>query len=728
MSAKNRPTFRTSSRVLITIRYIVVATIIVLLAGWISFNMFSTTVLNADKWIEKANKELEKHEIMWPERGDILSADGSVLATNLKYYTIRIDYRASKFDDKKYYESLDSLCDTLAHYYPIRSVDEWHTYLMREMKKKATSRSRGFALLKDLTYEQAEAVKDFPYFRRSKNPNKTGFKRDDVTRRCYPYGDMARRSIGRVGMTDKSDEVHGISGLEKALDSKLYGQPGYYKKVPLTSTIVNWTDVPAINGLTLTTTIDVSMQDIVENELSRALQEYEAEWGTVVLMEVSTGDIKAISNLERDDKGNYIESMNHAIQGFEPGSVMKTISMVIALEDGFVKNPESEYYDIPGGYKFGGGSPISDTHSPPSLPVSRFLEYSSNIGMTKLVAPHFKDDPNGFRERIRKLGFLEPLNTGIADEKPPYFPHLDIRAGGLTSLGRQTFGYASRIPPLYTCAFYNAVANDGKFVRPRLISKITTDKGDSIIKVDYINKQMCSPRTAAIVREMLHKVVYGEHGTATMLRDKLVDIAGKTGTSRIAREMTKADRAKLEKNPNDPTVVRPSGYEEGSYRFSFCGFFPYEKPQYTCMVMISRPGAHVPRNAGVTSGSVLLNIAKRMYSRGMLGTPPDYKTSAEGEQKHARPVLYATKNPSRDNSLTEMLGSDNARRIHAPSKTAKGTVPDVSGLGLREAIVVLERSGYNIAFQGDGSVLSQVPGAGTRAAPGTKVVLTMSKR
>lgn len=725
MAKKTGATSRTSTRHKITWRYILVSTLIVGFAVWIAFDMFATAVINADKWKEKANKEFARRDTILPMRGDILAADGSVLATNLNYYTMRIDFKASKFSEKNFRESLDSLCDTLAFHHPVRTRDEWHKYLSSEISKEAKDRSSHFTLLKNLSYSESEAVKNYPYFKRSKNPNRTGLTRESITRRCYPYGDMARRSVGRVGMTKTCSEVHGISGLEYALDTLLYGKPGLSKKIPLTRYIVNWTDIPPIDGGTVTTTIDIAMQDIVETELGEALKEFEAEWGTVILMDVATGDIKAISNLERDANGNYTESMNHAIQGFEPGSVMKTISMVIALEDGFVKNPDKEFYNIPGGYKFGGGSPIRDTHSPSSLPVSRFLEYSSNIGMTMLVAPHFKDDPNRFRERIRELGFLDNFNTGIAGEHPPVFPILDIKAGGLTSLGRQTYGYASQIPPLYMCAFYNAVANNGQFVRPRLISKISTEKGDSIIPVTYIRKRMCSPETAATVRQMLHQVVYGQGGTAKVLKDNLVDIAGKTGTSKIARELSKEDREKLKKNPHDPTVAKP-GYIDGAYRYAFCGFFPFDEPKYTCMVMISRPGPHVIRNAGATSGMVLKNIAHRMFSRGMLGNTSDYHaTATEGKTS---PVLYATEEGNRDKNLTSMLGTSQARRFPTPQQTAKGTVPDVKGLGLREAIVVLEKAGYNIDFEGDGLVLNQMPEAGTVAKGGTKVNLTMQKR
>ncbi|MCH5220480.1 MAG: transpeptidase family protein [Muribaculaceae bacterium] len=722
MSPRKEKGSRASAGIRITWRYILVSTVIVLFASRIAYVMFSTTVVDADKWIEKANKELQRRDTIMPLRGDILSADGSVLATNLHYYTMRMDFKASKFSEDKFRAALDSLCDTLAFYHPVRTRDEWHAYISKELDKEPKDRSRCFTLLRNLSHSESEAVKQYPFFKHSRNPNRNGLTVESIMRRSYPYGAMARRSIGRTGQTKQSKEVHGRSGLEYALDAMLYGKPGIAKKVPLTHNIVNWTDIPPVNGMTLTTTIDVSMQDIVEHELVEKLKEIDAEWGTVILMDVQTGDIKAISNLERDTEGSYIESMNHAIQGFEPGSVMKAISMVIALEDGFVKDPENEFYNIGASFVFGGGSPIRDTHSPGSLPVSRFLEYSSNIGMTKLVAPHFKDDPNKFRERLAKLGFFEPLNTGIAGERPPYFPPLDIKAGGLVSLGRQTYGYASQIPPLYICAFYNAIANNGRFVRPRLVSKITTERGDSLIPVSYIRDRMCSPQTAATVREMLHRVIYGEGGTAKRLRDDLVDIAGKTGTSKVAREISNKDREKSRINPNDSSIVRPKGYEENAYRFSFCGFFPYDNPRYTCMVMVSRPrNGH---SAQDTSGKVVLNIARRMYSHGMLGDAPDFRLSSPSSQS---PVFYATCDPERDRNLKSMVGSNSARRLPAPARTDAGRIPDVRGLGLREAIVQIERAGFNIIFDGDGTVLTQSPAPGTPAAPGTKVSLVLQK-
>lgn len=695
-------------------RYTIVSVLTLLFAGLITNSAIKTTITNAEAWNEKAGKDLSRVDTIAPHRGDILAADGSILATNVNFYNIRIDFQSSKFMDDKFRAALPSLADTLAAYHPSHSRDEWKNIFEKEINKPKAERKKSFLLLRNLTYDESERVKQYPFFRESKNPNRTGYVREVKLKRCYPYGDMARRSVGRVSERPNG-EIRGLSGLEYALDSLLYGYPGVYKKVPLTKNIVNWTDVPARDGLTLKTTIDIAMQDIVETELNNMLDSTKAEWGTCVLMEVATGDIKAISNLERDSTtGKYIEAQNYALLGYEPGSVMKTISMVIALEDGFVKDI-NEVYNIGGSYVFGGGSPIRDSHSPAQLPVSRFLEYSSNIGMTKLVAPHFKEDPNGFRERIAQMGFLEPLNTGIAGERPPYFPKLYKDYGWLVSLGRQTYGYASQIPPLYTCAFYNAVANDGRFVRPRLVSAIRTASGDSILPVSYVRERICSEKNAATVRSMLHEVVYGKGGTAKMLKDSLVRIAGKTGTSKVAVEVKRDSSGKVVNQV-------PKGYIEGQYRLTFCGFFPYEAPKYTCIVMISRPAPQF-RSAGGTSGMVLKGIARKMYSRGMLGNSSDYRAGNKAPDG-PRPTVYASDSKKTEN-IKKMIGAKAVDRIVSPSQ--KGGVPNVAGLGLRQAVEVLENAGYEVDIKGCGYVASQSPVPGSPARKGSRVKLTLTQ-
>lgn len=722
----NSKPFKRTTGMKIIWRYVVVSTFIVLFAAWIVRAMIYTTVVDRDRWVKKANEELQRRDTILPARGEILAADGSVLATNLNYYTLRIDFAATKFSDKMFMESLDSLVDTLALHHPVRNREQWREYLTAPLSKPREKRSHTFTLLRDLTYSQAMEVSNYPYFRRSKNPNRTGLTIENKLKRSYPYGAMARRSIGRTGQTKDSRHVHGISGLEYALDAMLYGKPGLAKKVPLTHNIVNWTDVPPVDGYTVTTTIDIALQDILENELNKKLLETEAEWGTAILMEVKTGDIKAISNLERDSTGNYIEAMNRAVMRYEPGSVIKTVSMVIALEDGLVKNLDEVYETDPWVFR---GNRIKEDHETKRLPVRRFLECSSNVGMSKLIVPHFAGDLNSFRDRILELGLGDSFKTGIAGEAPMWFPTLNPKEGGLSSLCRQPWGYCTMISPLYVCAFYNAVANDGKFVKPRLVSKIRTEHGDSIIPVTYVRDKICSPENARIVREMLRQVILGEGGTARVLRKSRINIAGKTGTALIAKEMSPEDQAKLKLNPNDSTVKRPRGYidgDRGARRFAFCGFFPYENPKYTCMVVICRPKKYVVRNAGVISGTVLQNVAERMYSRGMLGAGPDFRDNAPAD---AVPMtIHATNNSVRDSRIRTIAGNNasGSRRLRTPAATPEGTVPDVVGLSLREAIVTLEQRGYELTFTGSGAVVTQNPPPGTYLTKGARIELTLS--
>lgn len=698
---------------LIRLRYILVATTMVLIAARIVYCAVQTTIVDAEKWNEKANTELQRVVRILPTRGDILACDGSVLATNLTYYDTRIDFKASSFCDTAFLNKLGPLCDSLAKYHSFNNAKEWKKKLKAQISKERKKRSSCYPFLYGLNYMQLERLKKFPFFKSSSNPNVTGLTIHPYVVRKNPYGDMARRSIGGVGETADTT-IHGWSGLEAALDDLLYGEPGYARKVPLTHKIDNWTYIKPRNGYNLTTTIDINMQDIAENALTEMLREAEADWGTVILMHVPTGDIKAISNLERDSSGNYIEAMNHAVTRIEPGSVMKAVSMTIALEDGFITNPD-QLYDTPkGGYFYGSrraGTEIRDTHSPAQTPVSQFLRYSSNIGVTKLMAPHYEHDMNSFRERIRQLGMLDSLKTGILGEKPPYFPDIDPQLGGKMTLARQTYGYCMMIPPIYTCAFYNALANNGCFVRPRLLRRIQGNGVDSIMPVTYIRKQMCSPENAATVRKWLKEVIYEKGGTAPSVKNPYVEAAGKTGTAKIAAERKKHGK----EDPN----YKP-GYHN-NFRYSFVGFFPYEKPEYTCIVVTSNPHNPTKRSANTTSALVFRDIMIRMYSRSMLGVHGNF--SEQEKAVGATPIVYA--NTENKKELSQMLGTEKVSSIKGPEKKAAG-VPDVRGLSVRRAVDILENAGYNVSVSGTGYVTSMTPAAGTAAAPGAKVRLTLS--
>lgn len=676
-----------SNRAHIMFRYAVVTLGIVLFSMLIAVKLFNTTIVHAGDWNAKANSELQKTIVINPVRGDILAADGSVLATNIVYYTLRVDYRAEGFKEAAYLEAIPALSDSLARHFTYRTKDEWEKRLKTEFKKPKKDRNRWFPLISNLSLSEKELCRTFPFLS-IKNANKSGIVEEMVYRRDKPYGDMARRSIGSVGETKECSERHGISGLEKSLDSLLFGRAGVYKRVPLTKEIGKWTDVPAVDGYTVLSTIDITLQDLLEQELNAMLDSADAEWGTAILMEVSTGDIKAMANLEYNPRrDNYIEAYNRSVVAYEPGSVVKTISMLIALEDGLVSSPD-EVFQI--GSSFTYGSPIRDSHHIGSATVEGILEQSSNIGMTKIIIRGYDGRTQAFVDRLGSLGLFEKMNSGIAEEEMVRV----TPTRGKRDLANISFGYSSAIPPLYTLSVYNAIANDGRYVRPRLVRGLRTADGDSLFEPTYIRDRICSPENAAKLRRMLKAVVHGSHGTARFIKNDLVPLAGKTGTA----------------NHWD-TVTRR--YDKSRNRLAFCGFFPAENPKYSMMVLTFNPkGAY--RSPARSSGRVFRNMALKMYSRGLLGDISDYTDNAPASPAGA--VAMPGTRPD-----TKALGGATVKVLAKPPGDAER--PTVKNLSLRQAIVALENLGYSVTFTGSGRVTAESIDPATR-----KAHLTLSTR
>ncbi len=692
------------NRTHILLRYLWVIAGLMLIVAAVVYKAFDNTILHADEWNKKALDELSRVQVIKPERGNILASNGSILATNLTFYNIRIDFRSERFLEAQYLQAVDSLADSLARYFPIRDAAAWKKRLLTPMEKPKNKRPRAFKLIGNISYSQYEHLRTFPFLR-IKNPNKNGLIREAVMRRVNPYGAMARRSVGGVGIDSINGETHGISGLERALDTLLYGVPGIAKKIPLTKDIVNWTDVPPTPGYNITTTIDINMQDIVENELNDVLTYCDADWGVAVLMEVETGNIRAISNLERKRPGEYIEGMNRAVLGYEPGSVVKTLSMMLALEDGIVTDV-NRIISTGHSFAYAGGRPITDSHGCASMPVREVIERSSNIGMAKIMMSRYGDHPGQFYSRLKRLGFLDPMNTGIAGERPPRIDSVPDNRGGRIALSRMCYGYTTEIPPLYTLSIYNAIANDGKYVRPRLVSRLTSENTDTILPITYIGSgTACSPRTAKLMRQMLTSVVWGDHGTGKLLRNDKVRIAGKTGTC---------------------YMIENRGYNTSKKRLAFCGFFPAENPKYSCIVLTCRPRQNA-LGAASTSGTVLKNIALKMYSRGMLDNNSDYRSDSPASP--ASPVLLATSS-QRVNYLRENFDIGKVRHFtpqRPASAQSESLVPSLIGYPLRDAIAKMESLGVDVTFSGSGYVTAQSLAPGTTPVRGQRIHLTLHK-
>lgn len=701
-----------NNKTLILFRYGLITAAFLVMALMVAFKLFSTTMVEAGAWNKRAHKELSKIDTIEPERGNILASNGSILACNLKVYDIKIDLRHNKIATKTSvpWPAIDSLADSLDYYYPrIANLSEaspaefakysWHTRLKEEFEVEPSKRKRALLLARNRSMADFERIRQFPYLKDFKGRGyRIPLYTEEKNKRIYPFGKMAYRSIGRVNEDYRTGQLHGYSGLEKDLDSLLYGKPGIAKKVALTHGISNWLDVAPRRGYDLLTTIDIDIQEMLEEELYAVCDSSHSEWGTAIIMEVETGEIKAISNIERLEDGTYGEALNRAVLPFEPGSVMKPISLMIAFEDGLVKSV-NEMIDC---------SPFQrtkDPHAPGVKNMKQVIEMSSNTGIARVIFRGYANNPAKFYDRLASIGFFEPIRSGIAGECTPRVKKLlptDGRGNNITltarhlDLARQAYGYNTEIPPLYTVSIYNAIANGGRYVRPHLLRALRSeDKGDSVLPISYIRDRICSEQTARKVKECIHEVVWGEHGTARGVRDDRVKIAGKTGTA---------------------YPVENGTYNTAKRRYAFAGFFPYEKPKYSCIALVLGPAG---TSANRTSGQVVKNVAVRMFARGMLNN----KTTYSSEKNPSKPIVSASSKASAA-EVAQAVGASGSRRVKNPSAPKSG-VPNVVGLDAPSALATLERKGLNVIIRGSGTVASQTPAAGTPYKRGQKVTLTL---
>ena len=701
-----------ASRQTVNFRYALITLLFLAFGVALSVKLFHTTVVEAPAWNKRAKEELSRTSIIAPERGNLLASNGNILACNLKVYDIKLDLRHNKVLSQTSvpWAKIDSLADSLDYYFPrVRQLHQhpdtftkysWHTRLKKEFEKEPNKRPRALRIARKKTLEDFEQIRNFPYL---KDFRGNGFRipvyKEEKNVRIYPYGRMAYRSIGRVNENSETGEFHGYSGLEKDLDTLLYGKPGEAKKVALTSGIGNWVSQPAVRGYDILTTIDIDMQDMLEEELLGICQEAKAEWGTAILMEVETGEIKAISNIEKLDDGSFGEALNRAVLPFEPGSVMKPISLMIAFEDGLVKSV-NDMIDCSPFQK------TSDPHAPSVKNMKQVIEMSSNTGIARVIFRGYKDNPENFYDRLSSIGFFEPMHSGIAGECIPRIRKLlpkDSRGYNITmtarhlDLARQAYGYNTEIPPLYTLSVYNALANGGRYVRPHLVRSLISEDGrDSVLPVSYIRDRICSEETAAKVRECIRQVVWGEHGTARMVRDDRVEIAGKTGTA---------------------YPVERGQYNTAKRRYAFAGFFPYNNPKYSCMALVLGPSG---TSANRTSGQVVKNMALKMFARGMLNNKSTYT-----EKKNENAPVYAASEKFVPAEIDGHLGIRKHKKVKNPETYADGLVPDVRGYDAPTAIKMLEERGIDVELQGTGRVVSQSIAAGNEIKPGTTVTLRL---
>ena len=570
------------------------------------------------------------------------------------------------------------------------------------------------------SYTDLKEMRKYPFLRLSRY--KSGFYTKEMVQRQKPFGTLASRTIGDIyGEIEAGGVTKGKNGLELQYDSLLRGEAGLSSVRRVGGGWTNVVEVEPVDGMDIRTTIDINIQDITEKSLVDMLKKIDAESGTAVVMEVSTGEIKAITNMGRIREGAYAETKNHAVADeIEPGSTFKVASMMVALEDGVCQ--PSDTIDVGKGVYMYKGARMTDHNMNKGgygrISAEQAIWYSSNIGVAKIILKGYEKNPTKYVEGLYKLGLTIPLNLEIpgAGRAKIRMPNDTTLYWSKTTLPWMSFGYETQIPPIYTLTFFNAIANGGKMVRPMFTKEIMHNgKTVQSFSTEVLKSSICSDKTLDIIKEMLLGVV--EQGTGKAVHSDIIRIAGKTGTAQIATG----------------GVYRTSGHQ-----VAFCGYFPADEPKYSCIVVIRRPRIGYP-SGGTMSGGVVKAIAEKVYASHMSFDVRDM------ERDSLAVLLPAAKNGNLE-ALENVLGKldveantdsletkwvvtkreEGDEELHLRDLTIReGLVPSVIGMGAKDAVYLLESAGLRVALDGMGRVSAQSIGAGARISKGQTIRLTL---
>lgn len=662
------------------------------------------------KWTDMSEKFVYKTGEVQANRGDILTSDGRLLASSIPYYTIYMDTRSSGMSSATWSGGISGLSSGLAQILGDKSASGWRSSITEARKKG----DRYFLIQRKVNYETLKKLKELPIFREGQY--KGGMVAQAENRRILPNSDLASRTIGYLNLGE-GNEV----GVEGAFDKDLAGKNGVAIKQRLTGgdwiTVEGPNSVESRDGNDIVTTLDLDLQDVASTALLNQLRKNNADHGCAVLMEVATGKIKAIANLGLQSDGDYHESYNYAIgESTEPGSTFKLASLMAALEDGVIDT--GDMVDTGDGTVKFYNKIIRDTKAHGILTVKQVFEESSNVGTSKLIYAHYKDNPKDFVNRLYAMRLNKPLELQIKGEGEPLIRYPGDKLWSGLSLPMMSHGYEVQLTPLQILAFYNAVANDGRMMRPFFVSAVM--RNGSVIKSyepEVIINSIASRSTIRKAKKMMEGVV--ENGTATNLKNPNYKIAGKTGTAQIAKDKY--------------------GYRTGdhiSYSASFVGYFPAESPLYSCIVVVNSPSNGV-YYGNLVAGTVFKEISDKVYSTRFFR---DYKPEKKDDVKPSAPDagngyrsdinevlknLDVTYRRTSDDDWVATRESGDTVSL-AGVKIQKGLVPDVRGMSLRDAIYLLENSGLHVRYSGKGRVVRQSPEHGARYSDATVVSLEMN--
>ncbi len=625
-------------------RYYLVAILFVAVAFAIVYQLFNIQFNQGDYYTELAQNTVYKNFKIEPNRGNIYDANMNLLATSVTKYEIRFDpISVTKSNFNTY---LNPLSDSLSKMFSKSSA-----YYKNKLKKARALNNRYVFIAKNLDYSEYIRIKNFPMF--NLGAYKGGFIAEQSTVREHPLGKIGRRTVGYNNV-----------GLEGAFEDYLQGEKGQRLKQKIAKgqwkPLTDLNQVEPVDGLDVISTIDVNIQDITHHALLAQLEYFEAEHGTAVVMETKTGEIKAISNLGlSNEPGKYYEKRNYAVyEPHEPGSTFKLMSLVAALEDNVVdtstvidtENGRLKYFDrTVYDSKRGGYGKIS---------VAKAFEVSSNTAFAKMIYENYKSQPNQFVDRLKMMGLDQKIGLQIKGEGQPSIPHPNDSNWYGTTLPWMSFGYGVSQTALQILSFYNAIANDGVMVKPRFI-KAVRDRHKVIEQYTepQITGSVCSKETAKQVRTILKNVV--NRGTASNIYSPRFSMAGKTGTCQTEYWV-----------------------ESGRYIASFAGYFPADKPKYSCIVVIHKPNPEKGYYGSTVAAPVFKRIAKKIYS----DTPIEARL------------------PRTKLNQLQLTEQDNYNQVLNKYKTI---MPNLVGMPAMDAISILENLGLKAKLFGEGKVIKQ---------------------
>jgi len=661
----------------ISYRIYLVAFAIFVMAVFIAVKLTNIQWVEGDYYRELAKERTVKNFVIPANKGNVYSADGSLLATSIPNYNIRFDALAPKSDDFKQY--VQPLADSLSV-----MLGKPAGFYSAELKKARASKNRYYLLARNLSYTEYVRIKSFPLFRLG--AYKGGIIAQQRIIREHPIGKIAERTIGYERVDHKGENLE--VGIEGAFAKYINGKDGRRMMQKIARSqwkpISDVNEVEPVDGYDIISTIDVYIQDIAHHALVKQLEFYEADHGCVVVMETKTGYVKAISNLGRAENGSYYETINYAVgESHEPGSTFKLAGLIALLEDG--KADTSKVYDTKGGEITVSRRRVRDSKKGGygKISLAKGFEVSSNTVLVQAVYDNYKENPQEFVDHINAFGLNKKLGLPFKGEGRPKIPQTQDASWSRMSLPSMAFGYEVSLTPLQTLTFYNAVANNGEMVKPLFVSEIK--EWDNVIKrynKEVINPKICSQPTIKKVKAVLENVV--KRGTGSKLYSKDFSMAGKTGTAQV-------------------NYAGGKDKDKGMYySSSFVGYFPADEPQYSCIVIIHKPNVGKGYYGADVSGPVFKRIAQKIFT----DVPSTNQIKKLDKTIKKQDELYAG--------------------YYNKIQNSKNTVPNLIGMAGMDAVALLGNSGVKVQVIGSGKVKKQSVAPGQALVKNQTIILELS--